>query len=71
MTWRRDGRKVNVYEASQKPFQAEAWQSDRERRMSEPHVKKAQKGADRFTKFTCRRKVLAACSCGSVIDRAN
>ena len=55
--WTRDGRKLNLYEESQEPYQAEAWNKKRENRMSEPFAKKPKKG-DSFTKLDFTSLVL-------------
>ena len=47
--WTRDGRKLNLHEGSQEPFQAGAWNQKRGNRMSEPFDKKPRK--DSFNKM--------------------
>jgi hypothetical protein len=54
--WTRDGRKVNLYEESQEPFQASAWNQRRENSISQPFAKKAKK--DPFTKLDFSAVVL-------------
>ena len=58
--WTRDGRPLNLFEKSQKPFQAQAWKADRERRASEPLDQQTHKNAERFTKLDFNAVVLAA-----------
>ena len=47
--WTRDGRKLNLHDEAQEPFQAGAWNKKRENRMSEPFAKKPKK--DGFNKM--------------------
>ena len=54
--WTRCGRKDHLYEESQEPFQAKAWNEHRERQISEPLVKKAKKEC--FTKLNFTATVL-------------
>ena len=54
--WTRDGRKLNLYEESQEPFMASAWNKLRENRISEPFAKKPHK--DGFNKMDLSAIVL-------------
>ena len=49
LKWTRDGRKLNLFEESQEPFQVAGWKQLRESRMSEPLHKKPKK--EIFTKL--------------------
>ena len=54
--WTRDGRKLNLHDESQEPFQAAAWNRRRESTTSEPFAKKPKK--DGFTKLDFSALVL-------------
>ena len=54
--WARDGRKLNLHEESQEPFQASAWTQHRENKMAEPFARKSKK--EGFTKLDFTALVL-------------
>ena len=54
--WTRDGRKLNLYDESQEPWQAAAWNRKRETAISEPFAKKTKK--DGFNKLDFSALVL-------------